>query len=102
MNSPVPQITETESEQKSIHFISAVETIEYIKKLDPEDVILLCEMTREENISNNTSDPRIQPLLEEFQDVFPSELPPELPPKRNIDHQIRLEVGHTHPWCPIY
>ena len=35
----------------------------------------------------------IQNVLEEFKDVMPFELPKKFPPKREVDHQIELELG---------
>src|SRR3954447_21463224 len=64
--------------------------------------MFLAELSPSGDLLVNDKDPRIAPLLAEFTDVFPDELPLGLPPKRDIDHRITLEPGHTPPWRPIY
>ena len=44
----------------------------------------------------------IQAVLTEFQDVFPEKLPPGLPPRRDVDHQIELELGAKAPVNRMY
>src|SRR3954469_14081128 len=64
--------------------------------------MFLVELSPSSNLLVNDKDPRITPLLAKFTDIFPDELPLGLPPKRDIDHRITLEPGHTPPWRPIY
>src|SRR5690242_12678382 len=67
-----------------------------------DDEMFLAKLSPSGDLLVNDKDPRIAPLLTEFADVFPDELPLGLPPKRDIDHRITLEPGHTPPWRPIY
>ena len=36
-------------------------------------------------------------VIQEFKDVFPDDLPNALPPRRDVDHKIELETGHSPP-----
>src|SRR4051794_30904773 len=70
---------------------------------NPDDTeMFLAELSPSGDLLVNDKDPHIAPLLTEFANVFPDELPLGLPPKRDIDHRITLEPGHTPPWRPIY
>src|SRR5215217_2991799 len=104
---PSPRATEplpiTNLDQtKNLPTIAMISHQQLHQTWDTDDVVLICEISKEGLVYSNARDPRMKPLLDEFHDVFPDELPAKLPPKRDINHHITLEPGSSPPWQPIY
>ncbi|CAH1423712.1 unnamed protein product [Lactuca virosa] len=55
-------------------------------------------MLKEETIPPNEEIPKkVKEVLEEFKDVMSPELPKKLPPRRELDHEIKLELEAKPP-----
>ncbi|KAI4331788.1 hypothetical protein L6164_016743 [Bauhinia variegata] len=89
--------------EKAKPLLSAMQFKKGLKK-DECYVATLRELTDEGNTTcHKESLPScILEVLDEYRDVMPTKLPKKLPPRREVDHQIELELGAKPPTMILY
>lgn len=86
-------------EEPKIQFLNAMQFERQLAQNEELCLLLLREPSEEKG---NHLSPQATALVQSYPDIFPNELPKGLPPRRNVDHRIELEQGHSPPCRPPY
>lgn len=102
LNSKIDE-NENEIKKPSRIQIKTVNALQLKRLVEPQDELFLIRVTNIQNevcVEDHSSE--ALKIMNEYKDVFPEKLPKSLPPKRSIDHEIKIEPGHSPPSRPTY